>query len=243
MVARAEVAQLCSMPAQTGSPARLNESRDEGDRILLRRMLEGENAVAFADFYRRFALPIRAEILSIIGDACDAEDVLQETFVHVWKKMRTYNGGRGSVFSWVRIIARSNALDRLRARQRYLRAAAATHESVAEFVADFDGQSAATVLHREDRARLILALGCIPACQRTPIILCFFQGMTHAEISANLREPLGTVKARIRRGLLALRQALTAGERQRPIRQASNGALRFGRQPRPGWDTNYSPSI
>ncbi len=212
MVTLAEHAQLHSTSAPRASPANLNGSRDEGDRALLRRMVEGENA-AFADFYRRFSVPISAEILFIIKDTSDTEDVLQETFVHVWKKIGTYDGSRSSVFSWVRVIARSNAFDRLRARQRYT---LATQERFADLVAHLERQSAATTVHREDRARLILALGRIPVCQRAPIILCFLHGMTHAEIAINLRERLGTVKARIRRGLLALRQALAKEELPRP---------------------------
>ncbi len=215
MVTLAEHGPLRSTSAAIASPASLNGSRDEGDRALLLRMVKGENA-AFADFYHRFAVPISSEILSIIKDTSDTEDVLQETFVHVWKKIGTYDGSRSTVISWLRVIARSNALDRLRARQRYSRTTLATQERFADLVAHLVRQSAVTTVHREDRARLILALGRIPVCQRAPIILCFLDGMTHAEIAVNLREPLGTVKARIRRGLLALRQALAEGELPRP---------------------------
>lgn len=142
-------------------------------------------------------------VFEIVKHQTDAEDVLQEVFVQIWKKAATYDPQRSSVFTWSVMIARSKAIDRLRARQRrYQLAEAAAAES--EVV------SPASATPADDLERVRTALSRIPSSQRTAIDLAFFTGLTQSEISERLGAPLGTVKARIRRGLLALRDGLVA---------------------------------
>ena len=164
---------------------------------------------AFSSFYRRFSPGLFATIYEILHDQKDAEDVLQEAFVQMWKKSSTYDPSRSGVFTWAVMIARNRAIDRIRARQRRFRTIeAATAEAAAEPV-EYAAQAGDLLDQREERGRIVAALSHLPDAQRDAIDLAFFRGLTQAEISVKLGAPLGTVKARIRRGLLALREVLT----------------------------------
>ncbi len=204
--------QLTDVPPDSGprAPAPAGASLLEHgaeDRELLRRIAAGENA-ACTELYQRFSTPLFAKIFFIVGNASDAEDVLQETFLYVWNRAATYDSTRASVFSWVMVVARSKALDRWRAQQRYLRATCAAEAEICAGMSEQLPNGNAVVKQVDDRYHILSALNGIARHQRAAIVLCFFNGMTQAEISAELSQPLGTVKARIRRGLRALRKAL-----------------------------------
>lgn len=147
-------------------------------------------------------------IYHILQDQKESEDVLQEAFVQMWKKASTYDDNRSALFTWAVMIARNKAIDRLRGRQRRARL---VEDATAEFAATADElESGADFLsgQSDERKRIRGVLSALPASQREAIELAFFTDMTQAEVSAKLSEPLGTVKARIRRGLLALRDLL-----------------------------------
>jgi RNA polymerase sigma-70 factor (ECF subfamily) len=198
-------------PAQTPprSKARTPEqlSQDAADRELMRQVVAADEE-AFGSFYRRFAPALFSMIYNIVQDQKTAEDVLQESFVQMWKKAATYDGSRSSVFTWAVMISRNRAIDRLRSRQRRARTseAAAVEASVQP---QFNGEQPDDLLGEgEERNRIRKALKHLPDAQRDAIDLAFFRGLTQAEISTQIGAPLGTVKARIRRGLLALRDLL-----------------------------------
>lgn len=136
----------------------------------------------------------------------DAEEVLQTAFVQVWKRAGTFQPGRCSLFTWLVMIARSRAIDRLRQQQRHVRlialAEAETPETAVPVALAGDQEQ------QETRDAMKAALGTIPADQRQAIEMAFFQGLSQTEISDLLSEPLGTIKARIRRGLLRLREGM-----------------------------------
>ena len=183
--------------------------RAEADKALLRACLSG-GELAFSTLYTRLAPPLFSAVFAIVRNHKDAEDVLQDVFVQLWNKAATYDPDRGNVFTWSVMIARSKAIDRVRAQQRRARlgeAAALEHEATLP-----DSPKGADELHseRDERARIRAALSQISDTQRVAIDLAFFSGLTQSEISARLGTPLGTVKARIRRGLLALRNELAA---------------------------------
>ncbi|MDQ6655718.1 MAG: sigma-70 family RNA polymerase sigma factor [Verrucomicrobiota bacterium] len=183
------------------------EARAEPDKALLLACRSGEHA-AFAALYSRFAPPLFSAVFAIVKNQKDAEDVLQEAFVQMWKKAAAYDPQRGSVFTWSVMIARNKAIDRVRSQQRRSRMTeAATLESQTAFP---DSPKAADELHgdRDERERVRAALSQISDAQRTAIDLAFFSGLTQSEIAAKLGAPLGTVKAWIRRGLMALRDEL-----------------------------------
>ena len=128
------------------------------------------------------------------------------SFLQIWKRAATFDATRSAPFTWLVMIARNRALDRLRAQQRQVR----LEESAALEPEPFSvAPEAAPGLLGDTRSLLELALAQIPGDQRRAIEMAFFHGLTHDEISEQLGEPLGTVKARIRRGMLRLRDLVT----------------------------------
>ena len=179
---------------------------------LLGRIARGDQA-AFADLYDRLSGVLFSLAIRILGDPKDAEDTLQDAFLQIWDKAASFDPGFGSPLGWAAALTRNRAIDRLRAtrrrRQRIDELAAGT-ESALEFQAPTAVEGAVA---GERAARVRSALGTLPADQRQAIELAFFGGLTQNEIAARLNQPLGTVKARIRRGMLKLREALEKLER------------------------------
>ncbi len=196
--------------ALRGAATESDASQRLADGELMRRAAAGDEA-AFASFYRRMAPGLFSMIYQILQDQKECEDVMQEAFVQMWKKSSTYDPGRSGLFTWAVMISRNKAIDRIRSRQRRARTveAAAAEMSV---VPPESAGSADTLLDQSDeRRRVRAALSGLPEAQREAIDLAFFGGMTQLEISSKLGAPLGTVKARIRRGLLALRGVMGGG--------------------------------
>jgi len=173
---------------------------------LLGRIASGEEA-AFATLYDRFSPGLFSLVMKMVQDEKEAQDVLQEGFSHIWRRASTYDATRSSAFTWAVMIFRNKAIDRLRIRQRQQRTVDRVTEEFAH-VADGADHTTEAVDMREDCARVRSALGEIPGEQKAAIELAFFGGLTHEQIAAKLDTPLGTVKARIRRGLLKLRDCL-----------------------------------
>lgn len=184
-------------------PAHQNLERD-GE--LLRNIAAGDRA-AFAEFYDRHATLMFSVAAKILNNSGEAEDVLQETFLQIWEKAGSFDSKLGKASSWVVILVRNKAIDRIRAGQRRSRLAEAAGAEFAVVAEVHD--TANEQIHGHDKATLIRsAIGGLPTDQRQAIELAFFSGLTQNEISEKLREPLGTVKARIRRGLLKMRDQL-----------------------------------
>lgn len=183
--------------------------RADVDQEIFRRMVSGDDE-AFPTFYRRLAPVLFSVVYEILHDQKEAEDVLQESFVQMWKKSATYDASRSSLFTWAVMISRNRAIDRVRSRERHLRVVeAATLEAAASPPEPLP--AADSLAERSDeRNRLRAALLQLADGQREALHLAFFSGLTQTEISAQLGAPLGTVKARIRRGLIALRDILEA---------------------------------
>jgi RNA polymerase sigma-70 factor (ECF subfamily) len=179
------------------------------DREMLLRVGHGDQA-AFSAFYDRLSGPLYSLALKMLGDASDAQDTLQEVFVQIWSRASTYDPEKSSVFSWAVLLTRSRAIDRLRARDRRLRVvvgSTADENKVAEATDASTVESAADTANKKDEAAHVRSLlNSLPEDQRQAIELAFFGHRTHHEIAAQLGQPLGTVKARIRRGLLKLRE-------------------------------------
>lgn len=164
---------------------------------------------AFNYLYDTQAGLLFSVIFQVLRDPKEAEDVLQEAFVQIWRRAGKFDVTRGSLSTWAAMIARHKAIDRLRSRSRF---------SVAMQAVALEndlglGQSRDTTpdqhsLDREECDEVQRAVQGMDRLQREAILLAFFSGLTHVEIAAHLRTPLGTVKARIRRGLVSLRTAL-----------------------------------
>ena len=176
------------------------------DVELLARVAQGDEQ-AFAQFYRRCADGLYGLALKMMNDSGEAEDVLQDGFSYMWKKAATYDSARSSPFTWAVMIVRTKAIDRLRVRQRQARI---VEKATVEFLhfTDVDDASACEPVRREQCVQVRAALAEIPNDQKEAIEMAFLAGLTHEQIAQRLDAPLGTVKARIRRGLLRLRDGL-----------------------------------
>lgn len=167
----------------------------------------GRDAGAFAELYDRFAPVLTGVASRILYDARDVEDTLQDVFVQVWDRAAVYEPALGSPLAWLVTLTRNRCLDRLRALQRRSRALESFTQHSQAPSASPDAADA-VALQAEDGLRVRAALAQLPPDQTQAIELAFFGGLTQTEIAERLGEPLGTIKARIRRGLLKLRELL-----------------------------------
>ena len=181
----------------------VNESESQFNAELLKRIASSDEH-AFRTLYERFAPALYGMAFRIMNDAGEAEEVLQEGFTYIWRKAASFDPSRSSAFAWAVMIVRNKAIDKLRVRQRGER----LREKVADqtdLAAISDEQSAHQPALRERSELVRSALKQIGTDQRQALELAFFGGLTHAQIAEHLEVPLGTVKARIRRGLLKMR--------------------------------------
>jgi len=165
---------------------------------------------ALARLYDLLGRPLYALALRITGDAAEAQDVVQDVFLQLWHKAADYQPSRGSYFAWAATLTRNRALDRIRMHKRrgeIIRESAADIQPARESE-NVDSSDALWI--REKAGAVRQALADLPAEQRTAIELAFFSGLTQQQIAERLGDPLGTVKARIRRGLLRLRDTLSS---------------------------------
>jgi RNA polymerase sigma-70 factor (ECF subfamily) len=193
-----------ALPFST-KPVNEPEAQDR-DVELLRQIADGDRA-AFGEFYDRHSTLMFSVASKILNDAGEAEDVLQEVFVQIWEKAGRFDPKLGKAASWAAILVRNRAIDRIRASQR--RSRLADEAGIAHAIAAEVSESANETLYGHDKAKFIhSAIVDLPEEQRQAIELAYFSGLTQDEISKKLKAPLGTIKARIRRGLLKLRDQL-----------------------------------
>jgi RNA polymerase sigma-70 factor, ECF subfamily len=185
------------------------KSENELGEQLITRIAEGDQS-AFGLLYDRFSGSLYAVAQRMLNDAKEAEDVIQEAFMYIWRKAGTYDPKRSSPFAWAVMITRNKAIDRLRVRQRMEK----LHGKVTAdggYPEQEDLTSADEPAIREQARLVRSALLALPGEQRQCLELSFFGGLTHEQIAERLGTPLGTIKARIRRGLLRLRDGLQEG--------------------------------
>ena len=180
------------------------------DIDLLRRMAAGDED-AVGTLYDRYGQVLYAVVYRIVGQKADAEEVLMEAFAQIWREAARFETTRGSVAAWLAMITRSRALDFVRARARRTRitATAAREEpDGAPAMGAWRSDPSRTTEHAERSSRVAAALGELSAQQRQVIELAYFEGLSQSEIAERLKEPLGTVKTRVRLGMQKLRDAL-----------------------------------
>ena len=182
---------------------------DPTDLSLLQR-LAARDTVAVAELYDRHSRLLFGLILRIVRDRGEAEDILQEAFVRVWSRAGTYDARMGGPLPWIVRVARNCAIDRLRARRVRATVDAPAVDLAAVEAAPATGIQTpeAAVLDAEKHRRLTGALAGLPAEQRQLIEAAFFEGYTHSELAQRFGLPLGTVKTRIRAGMIAMRQQM-----------------------------------
>lgn len=186
-------------------PGRESTARDAA---LIERVCRNDGE-ALRELHDRFAGLLIGLARRIVRDREEAEDVVQEVFVQVWRQADRYQSARSSVSTWLVMITRSRAIDRVRNRQVVDRTAQAAHEE--GFMESASAEAPAAVIHRERRSRLQSVMAELPEEQRHVLELAYFRGLTQTEIADQTGIPLGTVKTRT---LLALRKLRAALQRE-----------------------------
>lgn len=159
---------------------------------------------ALARLYDRYGTAVYHLALRITRDPGTAEEISLDVFLQVWRQAARYDAAHGTLSSWLFTIARTRAIDALRA-------AGAAKRTQAEGVTPVpDTQRPEELTESAERRRLVrAAMADLTPVQRTALELAFYEGLSHSQIAARLGEPLGTVKTRIRQAMLVMRRALT----------------------------------
>jgi RNA polymerase sigma-70 factor (ECF subfamily) len=178
-----------------------NPTQTADDSLLLGRIERGDEG-AMATLFDRYSRVVYSVALRVLRDPSTAEDVLQDIFMQIWRKPDSFVSARGSLAGWLAVIARNRSIDFLRRRKPV--------DSVEDVVLassfNLAEESERTVMMERCRGVMVG----LPYEQRKVIEMAFFDGLTHSEIAELTGDPLGTVKTRIRAGLLVLRKAMTA---------------------------------
>ena len=174
---------------------------------LLARITKRER-VAFEELYTRYSNILYATAMKFLKEDADAQDVVQDVFIQIWDKAKLYDPAKGKPLTWALTMTRNRSIDRIRAIQRRTRL---RDDFEKETVADESAgiREALSGVDASERTQILRdAVGRLSPEQRKVIDLAFFGGLTQSEIADRLGEPLGTVKARARRGLMKLKELL-----------------------------------
>jgi len=177
----------------------------ETDRTLIARV-EARDADALASLYDMYAARLLGLAARILGDTGEAEEVLQEVFLFVWRAAATFDPARGSVLAWLLVATRSRSIDRLRTRRPAARAGLTRVDRVPDKPDPRDVEADSATREWETLCRAAIAE--LPPEQRLALELAYFEGLTHQEISRKTSTPLGTVKTRVRLGLMKLKDRI-----------------------------------
>lgn len=179
----------------------------EAEIELLKRVSQGDQR-SFGELYDRFASVLFSTAYRMLKNQEAAEDVLQDVFIQIWRKAPLYDPARGRPLTWAVTLTRNKAIDMLRSTQRRSSLQEAAQQDLERFE-QFDDKSFFDSVTSEETSRLVReAIQRLSRQQRDAIELAFFSSLTHTEISERLKVPLGTIKARIRRGMMALRDII-----------------------------------
>jgi RNA polymerase sigma-70 factor (ECF subfamily) len=180
------------------------------DEDLLQEIAKGDTD-AFSEFYDRHSRLVYGALIRLLKDTDDAEDIVQEVFVQVWRKASTYQPILGSPKNWLVRIAHNRGINLIRSiRQRAKQAEISIpdDDSVGKNRELIDDTLLDNAIGSERMEMIVLAFRDLPADQVKLLEMAFFDGYSHSEIAETLNLPLGTVKTKIRTGLLSLRQTL-----------------------------------
>ena len=180
----------------------------EAEIELLKRIGQGDRG-SFEKLYDRFSGPLFSTAYRVLNNQVAAEDVLQDVFIQIWEKAPLYNPALGKPLTWAVTLTRNKAIDRLRSTQRRNRLQDDVQRE-SKIFEQFDGQSSFDAVASVETSKLVReAIEKLSKDQRQVIELAFFSSMTQAEIAECLNEPLGTIKARIRRAMMKLRDVIS----------------------------------
>ncbi|HWY68286.1 MAG TPA: sigma-70 family RNA polymerase sigma factor [Terriglobales bacterium] len=171
------------------------------DSMLISRIRAGDED-ALATLHDRYSQVVYSVALRVLGETTQAEDILQEIFLQLWRNPQTFDSNRGSLGAWLAVITRHRAIDQLRRRR--------PESDIEDVIVAVDTRIEQTTDRNMAIAKIRAVVEQLPAEQRKPLEMAFFEGLTHSEIASKTGEPLGTIKTRIRSALLTLRKALAA---------------------------------
>jgi RNA polymerase sigma-70 factor (ECF subfamily) len=182
--------------------------RASSDLELLARIQAGDSS-ALDVLYGRYAPPVYSLVWKVLQNAEEAEDVALDVFWQIWRQADRYDPSRGAPPAWIFTVARSRAIDRLRARHRR-EDRTVSFDDPGTNLDPLDEEAAPDQVasFRQTRDAVREAMKSLSPVQREAVELAFFKGLTHVEIARKLRQPLGTIKTRIRQGLIRLRKKL-----------------------------------
>ncbi len=155
---------------------------------------------SLAQLYDRYSRVVYSVALRVIGDTGFAEDILQEIFLQLWKNPGAFDASRGNLGPWLSVIARNRAIDAIRKRK--------PQDDIEDVVLSVSTNFEEELDRNRSGAKVRAALAEMPPAQKKALELAYFEGMSHTEIAAKTGEPLGTIKTRIRSGLISLRSVL-----------------------------------
>lgn len=181
------------------------EATVAADRAAMARVARGE-AEALGEIYDRHGRLVYSLAVRILRDQGEAEDIVQEVFAQAWRQASRYDAARATVLGWLLNLTRSRSIDRLRGRKA--RPEPSADDSALRDLPDSLVPADEQLAFAGQAAVLRSAIDSLSTLQRTAIELAFYEGLTHAEVAERLELPLGTVKTRIRQGLLTLRDRL-----------------------------------
>jgi len=177
------------------------------DATLLSRLMQ-KDVSAFEQLYDRHSRLVYGLVLRILQQASTSEEVVQDVFLQLWRNADQYDSSRGPFVPWLCTMARNRALDHLRLKSERQRRREDQPEELPSVVVAPDYEKALDEKRRAERVRALMAS--LTPQQKKAIELAYFEGLSHSEIAATLKEPLGTVKSWIRNGLLRLKEGLQA---------------------------------
>lgn len=179
------------------------ESAQVNDVELLKSIV-ARDETALAQLYDGYRVILFGLLMRILNNREEAEDVLQEVFLQVWRRAADFDENRGRPFTWLVTLTRSRGIDRLRTLAARERVATAGAKEESEAVSD----AASDVFRSEQRDLVTSALAQLPDEQKRALMLAYFDGLTQSEIATRLGAPLGTIKTRMRTGMMKLRELL-----------------------------------
>jgi len=161
--------------------------------------LKAGDQSAVAQLYDRYSSVVYAVALRVLGDTGAAEDVLQEVFLQLWRNPAAFDAARGTLGSWLAVIARNRAIDFLRKRR--------PETDLEDVIVSVSPDLAREADRSRAAEKVRSVIGAMPPPQRSALEMAYFEGLSHSEIAGKTGEPLGTIKTRIRTGLMILRKA------------------------------------
>jgi RNA polymerase sigma-70 factor (ECF subfamily) len=192
----------------TPSPTRQLAAESQAQDAGLMERVRRRDPAALQELYDRHAGVVYGLGLRILRDSTEAQDLVQDVFLHLWRRSDLFDAGRGAFLGWLVSLARNRAIDRVRAKRTRDKTADSYGMERETDTAPRQADPNEAAYVGELRTAVARALTVLPDAQRTALELAYFGGLSHTEIAERLETPLGTVKARIRQGMIRLRDLL-----------------------------------